>query len=52
MNWVKRSGSAPASHTATRRDEEAGDRSEIQTRIEEVDRDEDDIKVRRSRAPQ
>ena len=46
MNWVKRSGSAPPSQTVSRRDEEAGDRSEIQPRIEEAgDRSEIQSKI-------
>jgi hypothetical protein len=36
VTWIKRSGSAPASQIASRRDEETGTRSEIQTRIEEI----------------
>ena len=42
MTWIKRPGSAPPQFVSGR-DEETGDRSEIQTRIEEiseVDRDE------------
>lgn len=36
MGWIKRPASAPASQTVSRRDEETGIESEIQTGIEEI----------------
>lgn len=38
--WIRRSGSAAPSQVIIRRDEEAGDRSEIQTRISDIDENE------------
>lgn len=36
MTWVKRPGSEPASQIASRRDEEIGTQTEIQTGTEEI----------------
>lgn len=35
MTWIRRSESAPPSKIVVKRDEETGDRSEVQTRVEE-----------------